>query len=137
MRFTLVPINTVTDFVGVVECQWAAYENPLQRFFRMFCPLRGEGANARTESIHESSARQWQEHEEDDKSHWIKVIDDRGKVVGASLWKICSKNPFETIDHQPEVYWHPAGERRDYVRHALEIFDAPRRKMAARPQVCE
>lgn len=136
MPLTLLPVETEADFAEVVECQWASYENPLQSFFRMFCPLHGEGPTARTESIKESTKDQWRLHTEDDKSHWIKAVDDTGKVVGASLWKICPTNPFENED-DGEVFWYPPGEARDYVSQAVELFDAPHRKMLARAQVCE
>jgi hypothetical protein len=136
MAATLVPIESPADFAGVVDGLWAAYENPPQGFFRMFCPLRGEGATARQDSIRECSARMWREHEEDAKSRWIKVVDDGGNIMGASLWKMYRENPFEKDDDDHEVYWHPAGERREYVAGALEMFEAPRRKMGARPQVC-
>ncbi|KAJ3454635.1 hypothetical protein MRS44_013235 [Fusarium solani] len=64
-----------------------------------------------------------------------KVIDDNGKIVGACLWKICPTNPFEKHDGYSEAYWYPEGETREYVSKCLEQFDAPRRKMGARPQL--
>ncbi|EEU33988.1 uncharacterized protein NECHADRAFT_55801 [Fusarium vanettenii 77-13-4] len=135
MPFKLLEVDTATDFEEVIECQWAAYENPFQSFFRLFCPVHGDGPTARAESIKECIARQLDWHNSDPTSYWGKVIDDNGKIVGACLWKICPKNPFEKHDGYSEAYWYPEGETREYVSKCLEQFDAPRRKMGARPQL--
>ncbi|KAF4462553.1 GNAT family acetyltransferase [Fusarium albosuccineum] len=135
MGFTLLEVDTATDFGEVIECQWNSYEKPYQSFFRMFCPLRGDGPSARTDSLKESVALQLEWHKSDPTSYWGKVVDDNGKIVGACLWKICPTNPFQDYDGHSEAYWHPEGERREYVSRCLDQFDAPRRKMGARPQV--
>jgi hypothetical protein len=136
MTFTLLEVDTATDFLDLIECQWISYENPFQNFFRMFCPLRGEGPEARAESLKESAMRQLKWHESDPTSYWGKVVDEKGRIVGACLWKICPSNPFEVPDDHTDAYWYPDGEAREYVSQCLEQFDAPRRKMGARPQVC-
>lgn len=137
MTFELLDIDSPADFYDAIGCQWLAYENPSQSFFRMFCPLRGEGDLARAESMRESAARQWEWHASDPTSRWRKVVDNDGKIVGACLWKIYPENPFHTPDEHSEVYWYPEGEAREYVTQCLEQMDAPRRQMAAKPQVCE
>jgi GNAT superfamily N-acetyltransferase len=135
MSFQLLTVTTASDFRKVIECQWAAYENPMQSFFRMFCPLRGEGDRAREESLEESAMRQWEWHTSDPCSHWLKAVDASGTIVGACLWKIHPVNPFDAADDHADADWHPEGGAREYVAQALEQFDAPRRRMGARPQV--
>lgn len=137
MPFTLVEVASATDFIDVMECLWISYENPLQSFFRMFCPIRGDGPSARIDSLKESASRMWGEHESDPASYWRKVVDDNGTIVGACLWKIYQTNPFEKPDDHSEIYWHPEGEAREYVSQCLETMEAPREKMGARPQVCK
>lgn len=136
MPFKLVEVDLTKDFDQVIEVQWASYETPLQSFFRMFCPLRGDGPTARQESLRECTDRQLEWHKSDPTSYWAKVVDENDNMAGACLWKICPTNPFEKDDHS-EVYWYPEGEAREYVGKALQQFDEPRRRMGARPQVCE
>ncbi|KAF7552850.1 hypothetical protein G7Z17_g4039 [Cylindrodendrum hubeiense] len=135
MPFKLLEVDSATDFPAIIECQWISYENPLQSFFRMFCPLHGDGPSARADSLKESANVQLEWHKSDPASYWAKVVDDKGTIVGACLWKIYPTNPFEKPDDHSEVDWYPEGEARDYVSKCLEQFDAPRRKMGARPQV--
>ncbi|KFA69703.1 hypothetical protein S40285_08107 [Stachybotrys chlorohalonatus IBT 40285] len=135
MDFRLVEVEDSLDFFDVIECQWQSYENPLQNFFRMFCPVRGEGDAARVASLRESASRQWEWHTSDPASHWFKVVDPLGKIAGACLWKIYTSNPFGKAGDHSEAYWYPEGEAREYVTKSLEQFDAPRRRLATRPQV--
>lgn len=137
MDFRLVEVEDSLDFFDVIECQWQSYENPLQNFFRMFCPVRGEGDAARVASLRESASRQWEWHTSDPASHWFKVVDPLGKIAGACLWKIYTSNPFGKAGDHSEAYWYPEGEAREYVTKSLEQFDAPRRRLATRPQVCK
>ncbi|KAK7425541.1 hypothetical protein QQZ08_007982 [Neonectria magnoliae] len=137
MRFKLLEADyeDAAEFLKIIECQWTSYEEPLQSFFRMFCPLRGEGPLARIDSLKESATRQLDWHKSDPTSFWAKVVDDKDQIAGACLWKVYAKNPFETPDDHSDVYWYPEGESRDYVSKCLEQFDAPRRMMATRPHV--
>ncbi|KAH7121841.1 acyl-CoA N-acyltransferase [Dactylonectria estremocensis] len=135
MPFTLLEVDFAADFSDVIECQWLSYEQPLQKFFRMFCPLSGDGPAARAESLRESVAFQLDWHRTDPAGHWRKVVDENGKIVGACLWKIYKTNPFEKPDDHTGAEWYPEGETREYVNKCLEQFDAPRRGMAARPHV--
>ncbi|KAH7253173.1 hypothetical protein FSOLCH5_013968 [Fusarium solani] len=135
MTFKLLEVDLASDFDQVIECQWASYEKPYQPFFRLFCPLLGDGPSAREESLKESTARQLVWHDTDSTSYWGKVVDDDGTIVGACLWKICPTNPFEDYNAHEDADWHPEGERREYVSRCLEQFDLPRSKMGARPQV--
>ena len=45
------------DFKELIACEWESYENPLQTFFRLFCPIRGTGPHAREESLAECTER--------------------------------------------------------------------------------
>ncbi|CAM1509636.1 Fc.00g033750.m01.CDS01 [Cosmosporella sp. VM-42] len=135
MPFRFLDVDTTADFDEVINCQWSAYENPFQSFFRLFCPIHGDGPLSRVKSIKECTVRQLDWHNSDPTSYWGKVVDDNGKIVGACLWKICPINPFQKPDEHTEAYWYPEGEARDYVSKCLQAFDAPRRKMGARPQL--
>lgn len=137
MAFKLLEVDLANDFDQVIECQWVSYEKPYQSFFRLFCPLLGDGLSAREESLKESTARQLAWHNGDSTSYWAKVVNNDGIIVGACLWKICPTNPFEDYKAHDDADWHPEGERREYVSRCLEQFDLPRSKMGARPQVCK
>jgi hypothetical protein len=137
MPFALLEVDTATDFVELIECEWISYEKPDQTFFRLFCPIQGTGPTAREDSIKESTSRQLAWHLADPTSYWQKVVNEEDKIVAGALWKICPTNPFEHHDEDhSEVTWYPEGGQRDYVSQALERFDAPRMRMAQRPQVC-
>jgi hypothetical protein len=137
MSFTLQEVDPEKDFAELIECEWDSYENPDQTFFRLFCPVYGTGPSARPDSVKEATARQLDWHKSDPTSYWQKVVNKEGKIVGGALWKICPTNPFEHPEDHSEVYWYPKGGQRDYVAHALELFEAPRMRMAQRPQVCK
>jgi len=137
MPFKLEDVDPAADFQELIECEWVSYENPHQSFFRLFCPIIGSGPTAREESLKECTSRQLEWHQSDPTSYWHKVIDvDSGKIVGAALWKIHTTNPFEHEDDHSEVYWYPEGGQREFVARALERFDAHRKKLAPRPQLC-
>jgi len=136
MPFKLEEVNPDVDFKELIACEWESYENPLQTFFRLFCPIRGTGPQAREESLAECTERQLEWHRSDPTSYWQKVTDSAtGKIVGGALWKICHTNPFEHPDHE-EAYWFPEGGQREFVNQALERFDTQRATMGQRPQVC-
>ena len=137
MPFDLQDVDIPADFEELIACEWASYETPHQTFFRLFCPISGSGPDARAESLREATKRQLDWHRSDPTSYWQKVTDrDTGKIVAAALWKICETNPFEHADTHSEAYWFPEGGQRDFVNKALEQFDAPRARMAPRPQLC-
>ncbi|ATZ57210.1 hypothetical protein BCIN_14g03700 [Botrytis cinerea B05.10] len=136
MPLELKDVDYVKDFQELIECEWISYENPQQSFFRLFCPIIGAGPTAREESLKECTSRQLQWHQSDPTSYWHKVIDtESGKIVGAALWKICPTNPFEHEDDHSEVSWYPEGGQRDFVAAALQRFDAPRERLAPKPQL--
>ena len=135
MGFSLEEVNA-TDFNELIACEWLSYENPYQSFFRLFCPIHGEGPEARAQWLAEATARQRAWHESDPASYWQKAVEtDTGRIVGGALWKIYEQNPF-AVAEQHEVSWYPADSTREFVSKALEQFDAPRVRMAQRPQVC-
>ncbi|KAM3071211.1 hypothetical protein ACMFMF_007682 [Clarireedia jacksonii] len=136
MSFKLEEVNPATDFDELIECEWISYENPYQSFFRLFCPIIGDGPNAREESLKEATARQLEWHQSDPTSYWHKIVDPKsGRIAAAALWKIHPTNPFEHQEDHSEAYWFPEGGQRDFVTKALQRFDAPRAKMGQRPQV--
>jgi hypothetical protein len=136
MPFKLEDVNNDYDFDELIACEWESYENPLQPFFRLFCPILGTGPNARAEAIEDSTKRQLVLHKSEPSSHWQKVTDtDTGKIIAGALWKIYMTNPFEH-EEDFEPFWYPEGSQRDFVKKALEQFDAPRAKLAQRPHLC-
>lgn len=138
MPFKLLDVDMATDFDEVIDCQWVSYENPYQSFFRLFCPLFGDGPSSHEESLKASTTTQLGWHTSDPASHWKKVVDDSGNIVGACLWKLYTNSPFaNSEDDHSEAYWYPEGETREYVNECLRQFDASRRRMATRPQVCK
>jgi hypothetical protein len=138
MPFKLDKVDAAKDFDALIECEWVAHEKPNQPFFRLFCPVHGDGEAARQEWMKESTDRQREWFESDPHSTWLKVVDtESGALVGGALWKIFEENPFAKPDDQDhEVTWFPADSTRDFVGQALEIFDAPRARLAQRPHVC-
>jgi len=130
-----VDATNIAEFTELIECEWISYENPYQTFFRLFCPVFGEGPDAHDNSVKEAVKHQLEWHQSDPTSYWQKVVDDRGKIIAAALWKICPTNPFEHPDDHSEAYWFPEGGQRDFVTNCLERFDAPRQRMAPRPQL--
>jgi hypothetical protein len=136
MPFKLEDVNNDFDFDELIACEWESYENPLQPFFRLFCPILGTGPNARAEAIEDSTKRQLVLHKSEPSSHWQKVTDtDTGKIIAGALWKIYMTNPFEH-EEDFEPFWYPEGSQRDFVKKALEQFDVPRAKLAQRPHLC-
>lgn len=135
MPLRLQEVDYSKDFDELIECEWISYENPNQPFFALFFPIHGDGPDARAEAIKEGTARQLEWHKSDPTSYWQKVVNEEGKIVAGALWKICPTNPFEHEEHL-EVSWYAEGGARDYVSQALKLFEAPRARMAQRPQVC-
>jgi len=137
MPLKLEEVDVDADFKELIACEWESYENPLQSFFRLFCPIRGDGPHAREESLAECTERQLEWHRSDPTSYWQKVVDTTtGKIIAGALWKICPTNPFEHPE-QEDATWFPEGGQRDFVNQALERFGAPRATMGQRPQVCK
>lgn len=133
MVFRIVEVASEDDFLDVIKCQWAAYEEPPQPFFRMFCPIRDGN---RDESLRESAARQWLWHVTEVHGTWLMVLDENDTIAGACLWKVYDSNPFE--EHNDEVVdWYPDDESREYVEAALKIMDAPRVHLCPRPHICK
>lgn len=135
MPFKLDDVD-IDDFDELIACQWESYENPLQPFYRLFCPIVGTGPAARAEALEEATSRQLSWHRSDPFSHWQKVTDtDTGKIIAGALWKTYKTNPFEKPE-DTEPYWHPQGSRRDFVKQAIRQFNFPRAQLAQRPQLC-
>jgi hypothetical protein len=138
MPFKLDKVDLAKDFDELIACEWVAHEDPYQPFFRLFCPVHGEGEAAREEWLKESTDRQRVWAESDPHCTWLKVTDtESGALVGGALWKIYEENPFAKPDEDDHtVTWYPDDSTREFVGQALEIFDAPRGRLAQRPHVC-
>ena len=69
MAFKLSDADMDADFDEIMKVMWAAHEDPVQRFFRLFCPVNN---NDREASLKESTARMldWDRH--DPHARWLK-----------------------------------------------------------------
>ncbi|KAI9693903.1 MAG: hypothetical protein M1822_003174 [Bathelium mastoideum] len=124
-------VDITRDFPELISCEWESYEQPHQNFFRLFCPIFG----SREESLKECTERQLEWHTSDPTSYWQKVTDtNTNRIIAGALWKIYPTNPFGSAAHE-EAYWYPQGGQRDYVTAALERFEAPRARLAPKPQL--
>lgn len=133
MAFKLSDADMDADFDEIMKVMWAAHEDPVQPFFRLFCPVNN---NDREASLKESTARMldWDRH--DPHARWLKVEDTAaGKIVGAAWYKIYEENPFAHPEEEV-VDWYPDDSSRDYVEQAIGQMDRHREEMATRPQVC-
>lgn len=134
MTFKLEEVNPEADFAELMICLWESYEEPYQSLFRLFCPIP-EG-KTREVAIKESTVRQLDWFHADPTSYWQKITDsETGKIVAGALWKICKSNPFEP-EESHEAFWFPEGGQRNFVTQALKLFEAPRARMAPKPQLC-
>ncbi|KUJ19902.1 uncharacterized protein LY89DRAFT_772535 [Mollisia scopiformis] len=122
MTFQLQDIDPEKDFKELIECEWVSYEEPQQTFFRLFCPIIGQGPNSRVESLKESTDCQLKWHF---RSYEL--------LAKGCRWQL-REDRWSGEDHS-EAYWFPAGGQRDFVAQALHQFDAPRAEMAQRPQI--
>jgi hypothetical protein len=133
MSCELSAVDLEADFDELMAVMWAAHEEPVQPFFRLFCPLvKGD----RQASLEASTARMLEWDRQDAKARWLKVEDtSTGRIVGAAWYKIYTDNPF--VHPEEEIVdWYPDDSSRDYVGQAIGQMDRPREEKAARPQVC-
>ena len=137
MPLKLEEIDPAADFEELIACEWASFEKPPQTFFRLFFPVLGTEPDAHAEALKEGTVRQLQWFQSERDSCWQKVTDtSSGKIVAGALWKIHRTNPYEHPDGHSQAYWYPEGGQRDFVNQALDLFAAPRAKMAQRPHLC-
>ena len=137
--YTLSEVDSSTDFPALIACEWKAFEAARIHLFRLWCPIHGpspDTPSAHAESLAECTARQRQWHLNSATSHWLKVSDADGKIVGGALWKDCaSGNPAEHEDFS-DAYWYPEGGAREFVTQTLDLYDAPRKSKGRRPHWC-
>ncbi|KAK2867769.1 hypothetical protein FQN49_003488 [Arthroderma sp. PD_2] len=125
------------DFPDLIAALWESYEDPAQPFFRIYCPIfnndREKSLADSTEFFHEEYRNEFPE------SQWLKVVDTDAdnKIVGAALWKIHQKDPFEGYKEENVVAdWYPEGTmRRELANRFLRDVTAPRAKKARRPHI--
>jgi hypothetical protein len=101
MPLRLTHVKDRADFEAVMACEFLAYENPFQPFFRLFCPIDQSG---RQESISKAASLQWKWHEQEPDAHWLKVVDeDAGNTIAGAAWfKVYKEDPFQD-DEDEEV----------------------------------
>lgn len=133
MAFKLLDVDLEADFDELIAGMWEAYEDPMQPFFRLFCPIINGDRQA---SLKESTERfrEWDRH--DPNARWLKVVDtSTGKIAGGAWYKIYRENPFAHPEEEV-VDWYPDDSSRDYVGQAIGQMEGPREEKATRPQVC-
>ncbi|KAF2278075.1 acetyltransferas-like protein [Westerdykella ornata] len=139
MPLRLTHVTDRADFEPVMACEWLSYENPMQPFFRLFCPVYETG---REDSITKAASLQWAWHEHEPDAHWLKVVDDEApataaaedRIAGAAWYKIYKEDPFQ--HEEDEVAdWYPEDSTRDFVTQAIGQMEEPRRKGARKPHV--
>ncbi|KAK8128866.1 hypothetical protein PG984_009974 [Apiospora sp. TS-2023a] len=138
MSLELQPIDPAVDYPALARCLFESYEDPPQRFFHVWFPTHGDGgAEAREAAIAECAARLKLWQDEDSTMHWQKVVDtETGRIAGGALWNIHTENPFDDpSSHQPEVTWFPDDGARRFVEQALEIYNRPKQRAAAKPHL--
>jgi hypothetical protein len=137
MPLTLQEIDPDNDFPELARCLFESYEDPPQKFFHVFFPIHGDGAEAREEAIKEAADRLKLWHTHDPSSYWQKVVDEEtGKIAGGALWNIHKANPFANPT-PPTVSWFPDGGSRRFVEKALVNHNRPRSKVAQKPHICK
>lgn len=58
MPIKLDDVDLEKDIDELITCEWDSYENPFQPFFRLFCPVVGDGPDDHAESIKHGTKRQ-------------------------------------------------------------------------------
>ncbi|OAG02717.1 acyl-CoA N-acyltransferase [Paraphaeosphaeria sporulosa] len=132
MSFKLSDVDLEADFEELMAVMWAAHEEPVQPFFRLFCPIVNGDRQA---SLKESTERmlEWDRH--DPQARWLKVQDvSTGRIAGAAWYKIYKEDPFAHPEEEA-VEWYPDDTSRDFVSQAIRQMDRPREEKATRPQV--
>lgn len=138
MPFELREVTSDDRFDEVIPLQWVSYETPHNGFFILFCPTRGEGPDARADSLQESKERQIQWHHADPTSRWIEVVDtDTGKAIAAAQWNVHESDPFAKPSPPMTAYWWPEGEGRRFADMALGEWLGPRVERMRKPHLCK
>jgi hypothetical protein len=136
MTLVLQDVNTEEDFPAIARCMFESYENPHQPLIQIWFPIHGNDHEAREDAIREAADRLKRWHAQDATSHWHKIVDESGKIVGGALWSIHKDNPF--ANHKPpEAPWFPADGSREYAEEVLRIHVEPRSRHARGPHVCK
>ncbi|KAE8354424.1 hypothetical protein BDV28DRAFT_147155 [Aspergillus coremiiformis] len=125
MHFQL-DIAEEDDFPALITAEWHAFENPLQRIFRLYSPIVN---NDRAQSIADSTARQLTDNktQDDDRktqSYWIKVTDpETHAIVGGAQWIFITEHSSEHEDDVSSLAArHPAGGARVFATQAFQIL---------------
>ncbi|RYO78152.1 hypothetical protein DL766_009344 [Monosporascus sp. MC13-8B] len=135
MPLELQELDQDKDFPAIARCMFESYEDPPQKFFHVFFPTHGEGADARGAAIDEAATRLKTWHTHDPSSYWQKVVDtDTGNIAGGALWNIHKENPFAN-PKPPQATWFPNDSSREFAEQALRTHAAPRTRAAQRPHV--
>ncbi|KAF1976795.1 acyl-CoA N-acyltransferase [Bimuria novae-zelandiae CBS 107.79] len=133
MTFKLSDADIEADFDEFMAAQWAAFEEPMQPLFRLFCPSNNGDREA---SLKASTARMLKDYREDPYSRLLKVEDtSTGRIAGAAWYKIYKENPFARPEEETVADWYPDDSSRDFVSQAIRQMERPRHEKGTRPQV--
>lgn len=124
------------DFSDLIAAEWEGFENPLQRIFRLYCPVVD---NDRAKSLAANTQRELEGHQKarsnpDVESIWFKVVDtDAGnKIVGGAAWVFLKKYP-RTNKGPSAVERHPEGGSRIFAKLAFEQIETLEEHKGTRP----
>ena len=151
MHITISKVTSEAEFPAIIDSEWESHispPNPHNGVWEFLCPVFGTHPTAREEAIQASLARQYGRHERDPTSHWVKAVDEDagGKVVGAAVWNVFEKNPYEGLGegkgNEDEgglmtAGWWPEGPKREMADQVLMQLVGGRVEMMGKAHVCE
>lgn len=99
MPFEVSEVKSLEEFSLLVPVEWESYSTPHNAFWEV---LKGP-------SIEECTQRQWVMHTADPNSHWLKITNETGTVIGGGQWVINQENPFKKPMPEIAATWWPEG----------------------------
>ena len=133
--YSVEEVTTRKDLDAIVDVIWAAMDG-FDPSHQVFYPVFGDNATDRDTAIKTSKERVWQDHENDNSSHWVGAWDKvGGEVVGGCQWRIYEHNPYPDGTPKVEAVWWPEGEGRRFASEVVRQCYTPRMIWMARPHV--
>ena len=137
MAFEVVEVQSDSDFLELLDVEFAAFETPFNPLRPLFFPIFGEGHEARQDAIEKAAQRTAQRHRETPGSRWIKVVESAtGKIVGGAVWHFYDRDVY-TGQQPTDCSWWPEGDSRRFARAWARGVWIPRSRMMRRPHACE
>jgi GNAT superfamily N-acetyltransferase len=130
------------DFPELIAAEWEAFENPLIRIFRLYCPVidndRAKSLAAKTEL----DLRNYKTQKPGVEAVWLKVVDTAkdNKIVGGAQWVFYKNRPDQASDQAAQDTLqmsvpdrHPEGGSRIFATLAVEQLSVAEAKKGSRP----